>query len=201
MYYLKWWAVWVVKIRSLCMCYLKGCISLRVIISRVCALYLHTSCFCFKIQRFYCLGCIPHHKFTTYADTFSLNRNPDSYTEGPELAPQAETFPVSCGCSPIFRLRPFFSRFLAQKMCRAKNCAPAVLQASHGPKSFAAPRELSETLSEWLDRLSVIYLFSFHEARVPLWKVIFSIKLFIDRFISRWIFESRKANWQWLKDI
>ena len=34
--------------------------------------------------------------------------------------------------------------FLAQKMCPARNCAPATLQASHSPKSLAAAREPGE---------------------------------------------------------
>ena len=32
-----------------------------------------------------------------------------------------------------------------QKMCHTKHCAPAALPASHGPNSFAAPREPGES--------------------------------------------------------
>ena len=69
-----------------------------------------------------------------------------SYPEGPEFAPQAYSFPVSCGI-PLKRCAPT-AYFLAHNMCHAKKCAPAALQASQtAPKSFAGPREPSEAYS------------------------------------------------------
>ena len=60
------------------------------------------------------------------------------------------TSPLLAGfVSLFFRLRHTFSH--TQKMCHANNGAPAALQASHGPKSFAAPREAGEASFSCVD--------------------------------------------------